>query len=131
MTAYRYFLFLLLFTISAVSHADDKGERVGPTYDVTLDRPVLRALIEGEPYFNVTVELDAAGHTEILTTGVKVTVKDSQTGKKIYKKRFSKSYLYAFSNGTILVGKGNALTQVILTKSDGVWLMEIREKGIY
>ena len=33
----------------------------------------------------------------------------TKTGKKLYSKRFSKSYLYAFSDGTIQVGKGNAL----------------------
>lgn len=53
--------------------------------------------------------------------------------KEYTKKRFSKSYLYAFSDGTIQVGKGNALTQLILYKSKeyDVWLLEIRKKGIY
>ena len=53
--------------------------------------------------------------------------------KKLYNKRFPKSYLYAFSDGTIQVGKGNALTQLTLFKSKefNVWLMEIRKNGIY
>ena len=53
----------------------------------------------------------------------------TKTGKKLYSKRFSKSYLYAFSDGTIQVGKGNALTQLTLFKSKeySVWLMEIRK----
>lgn len=52
---------------------------------------------------------------------------------KTYSKRFSKSYLYAFSDGTIQVGKGNALTQITLFKSKeySVWLMGIRKNGIY
>lgn len=53
----------------------------------------------------------------------------TKTGKKLYSKRFSKSYLYTFSDGTIQVGKGNALTQLTLFKSKeySVWLMEIRK----
>ena len=59
--------------------------------------------------------------------------KDNNTGKKIYRKRFSKSYLYVFSDGTIEVGKGNALTQIILFKyKDGSgWGMILKERGIY
>lgn len=98
-----------------------------------MDREVAFAIIEKEFYQDVIVELKSADLGDLFTEGVKITVIDTKTGKKIYKKRFAKSYLYAFSDGTINVGKGNALTQLILFKSeeyDG-WLMNIREKGIY
>lgn len=44
-----------------------------------------------------------------------------------------KTHLYAYSDGSIQVGKGNALTQLILGKpeEDGFWVMKIRENGIY
>ena len=105
-------------------------ESVKPTYGVELDREVALAVIEKVNYEDVIVELKSS---DFLDDGVKITVKDAKTGKKIYKKNFKKSYLYAFSDGTIVVGKGNALTQVILQKSEkhDVWLAEIREKGIY
>lgn len=125
----RILLILLLFILPIVSHASEEKESVGPTFNVKLERPVSRALIEGEPYFNVSVELDASSPS--FCPSVKVTVKDEKTGKKIYKKRFSNSYLYAFSDGTIQIGKGKAITQLILTKVYDNWLVEIREKGIY
>ena len=108
-------------------------ESANPTFGVTLEREVAFAIIEKEHYYDVVVELKAAQLTDMFVEGVKVTVKDAKTGKKIYKKRFSKSYLYAFSEGTIQVGKGNALTQLILSKSteSGEWIMQIKEKGIY
>ena len=70
--------------------------------------------------------------TDIFVEGVKVTVRD-ENGKKIYKKRFSKSRLYAFSDGTIQIGKGNAVTNMNLYKDSDTrkWYMELREKGIY
>ena len=100
------------------------SESVRPTFDVELDRRVFRAKIEDKIYFDVVVKLKAS-------VGVKVIVKDAKTGKKVYKKRFLNSYLYGFSDGTILVGKGNVLTQLILQKLNDVWVMEIRKGGIY
>jgi hypothetical protein len=88
-------------------------------------------MIEKKIYYNVTIELKAAEITDLFTEGVKVTVTD-ENGKKIYKKRFSKSYLYAFLSGTIQVGKGNAITQVALYRNKGgEWEAIIKEKGIY
>ena len=121
----------LFFLCSIVTFA--QSETAKPTFGVELDREVAIAIIEKETYKDVVVELKSADLGDLFVDGVKITVKDAKTGKRIYKKRFSKSYLYAFSDGTIQVGKGNALTQLTLYKSKeyDVWLLEIREKGIY
>lgn len=114
---------------AAISFAQ---ESVKPSYGVKTERPVAIALINGKKYYDVTVELSSAEITDMFVEGVKVTVKDEK-GKKIYKKRFSKSLLYAFSNGTIEIGKGNAVTNMTLYKDSDTrkWYMELREKGIY
>lgn len=106
-------------------------ESVIPTFGVELYREVKLADIEKKIYENVTIEINASEFID-WTTGVKVTVKDVQR-KKIYKKRFKKSYLYAFSDGTIQIGKGNAITQLVLFKSkeNNEWFLSIRGKGIY
>ena len=121
----------LFFLCSIVTFA--QSESAKPTFGVELDREVAIAIIEKETYKDVVVELKSADLGDLFVDGVKITVKDAKTGKRIYKKRFSKSYLYAFSDGTIQVGKGNALTQLILYKSKeyDVWLLEIRKIGIY
>ena len=121
----------LFFLCSIVTFA--QSESAKPTFGLELDREVAIAIIEKETYKDVVVELKSADLGDLFVDGVKITVKDAKTGKRIYKKRFSKSYLYAFSDGTIQVGKGNALTQLILYKSKeyDVWLLEIRKKGIY
>ena len=123
---------LLIITIfSFCAHSQESAK---PSFGVKLERNVDLAVIEGKTYYNVIVELDAASIEDMFKEGVKVTVKDGENPKKkIYKKRFSKSYLYGFSDGTIQVGKGNVLTQLTLFKSKdtGNWLMEIKEKGIY
>ena len=121
----------LFFLCSIMTFAQSKSAK--PTFGVELDREVAIAIIEKETYKDVVVELKSADLGDLFVDGVKITVKDAKTGKRIYKKRFSKSYLYAFSDGTIQVGKGNALTQLILYKSKeyDVWLLEIRKKGIY
>lgn len=119
----------LFFLCSIVTFA--QSESVKPTFGVELDREVAIAIIEKETYKDVVVELKSAGLESFFVDGVKVTVKDAKTGERLYKKRFSKSFLYAFSDGTIQVGKGNALTQLILYKSYDVWYLKIRKKGIY
>ena len=121
----------LFFLCSIMTFA--QSESAKPTFGVELDREVAIAIIEKGTYKDVVVELKSADLGDLFVDGVKITVKDAKTGKRIYKKRFSKSYLYAFSDGTIQVGKGNALTQLILYKSKeyDVWLLEIRKKGIY
>lgn len=123
-------LFIILFLCSAfIIHGQE--ESVKPTFGVELYREVKLADIEKKFYENVTIEINASEFID-WTTGVKVTVKDVQ-GKKIYKKRFKKSYLYAFSDGTIQIGKGYATTQLVLFKSkeNNEWFVGIREKGIY
>lgn len=127
----RNIIFSLFLIISTFVLSYASGESVKPSYGVKFERPVMHAIIDGQTYFNVIVEIDAAEIDDIFKSGVKVTVTEENNDKKIYKKRFSKSYLYAFSDGTIQIGKGNALTQLILYKRNSVWHMEIREKGIY
>lgn len=77
---------------AAISFAQ---ESVKPSYGVKTERPVAIALINDKRYYDVTVELSSAEITDMFVEGVKVTVRD-ENGKKIYKKRFSKSRLYAF-----------------------------------
>ena len=123
----------LFFLCSIVTFA--QSETVSPTFGVELDRELVYANIEGEDYQNVVVEIKAADLGDIFERGVRVIVKDAKTGKRIYKKRFSKSYLYADPVGRgFLVGKGNAITQVFIGRSlsdNREWVMTIREKGIY
>lgn len=124
---------ILLVCISVCSIAQDytKSESAEPTFGVTLERECSDIAIENTIYHNVTIELKAADISDLFTDGVKVTVTD-ENGKKIYKKRFSKSYLYVFPSKAIQVGKGNAIIQVGLYKNrDGEWEAIIREKGIY
>ena len=123
----------LLFLCAMMSFAQDDGISISPTFGVELDREVDYAIIEGELYENVVVEIKAADLRDMFERGVRVIVKDAKTGKRIYKKRFSKSYLYAYHNAMgFMVGKGNAITQVFIGRKDnGEWLMIIREKGVY
>ena len=121
---------VFLFIFSTVStFAQSEGESVKPIGGITLYRNVSLAAIEQNNYLDVIVKFKAAELGDYFTNGVKVVV----VGKKIYRKRFSKSYLYVFSDGTIEVGKGNALTQIILFKyKDGSgWGMILKERGIY
>lgn len=124
---------VFLFIFSTVStFAQSEGESVKPIGGITLYRNVSLAAIEQNNYLDVIVKFKAAELGDYFTNGVKVVVVDNNTGKKIYRKRFSKSYLYVFSDGTIEVGKGNALTQIILFKKDGSgWGMILKERGIY
>ena len=129
---------VFLFIFSTVStFAQSEGESVKPIGGITLYRNVSLAAIEQNNYLDVIVKFKAAelgdqGSNEARKT-IEVVVVDNNTGKKIYRKRFSKSYLYVFSDGTIEVGKGNALTQIILFKyKDGSgWGMILKERGIY
>ena len=125
---------VFLFIFSTVStFAQSEGESVKPIGGITLYRNVSLAAIEQNNYLDEIVKFKAAELGDYFTNGVKVVVVDNNTGKKIYRKRFSKSYLYVFSDGTIEVGKGNALTQIILFKyKDGSgWGMILKERGIY
>ena len=122
---------VFLFIFSTVStFAQSEGESVKPIGGITLYRNVSLAAIEQNNYLDVIVKFKAAELGDYFTNGVKVVVVDNNT---IYRKRFSKSYLYVFSDGTIEVGKGNALTQIILFKyKDGSgWGMILKERGIY
>ena len=128
-TMKRIILSFILVIWAAISFAQ---ESVKPSYGVKTERPVAIALINGKTYYDVTVELSSAEFIGMFVEGVKVTVRD-EDGKKIYKKRFSKSLLYAFSDGTIQIGKGNAVTNMTLYKDSDTrkWYMVLREKGIY
>jgi hypothetical protein len=129
----KLFLVMLLVCISvcSIAQTDTKSESAKPTFGVTVERDCNAVMIEKKIYYNVTVELKAAEITDLFSEGVKVTVTD-ENGKKIYKKRFSKSFLYAFPSGTIKVGRGYAIMQVTLYRNkDENWEAIIREKGIY
>jgi len=121
-------LAIFIFAFSTIS-AFAQSESVKPTLGVTIEREVSFATINNKDYSYIIVELKAA-ELSYFAEGVRVIVRDS-SGKRIYRKRFPKSYLYAFSDGTIQIGKGNALTQLSLYKSNGRWLMNLKEKGIY
>lgn len=125
----RSIITLLMGFFAILSFAQ---ESVRPTYGIDLERRVSIAEIDGNPYRDVTVEIKAAEITDVFVEGVKVIVRD-RDNKKVYKKRFSKSRLYAFSDGTIQIGKGNALTNMSIFKDKvtGDWCMILREKGIY
>lgn len=123
-------IFAFIFSVASVFA---QSESVKPTYGVELERVIHYAEIERKVYTDITITLKAAEIGDMFVEGVRVVITDNQTGKKIYKKRFSKSRLYAFSDGQIEVGKGNALDQIIIwkSKSTGLWHMELKEKGIY
>lgn len=125
-------LFLACFFISAAAKNDKQTEETAsPTFGVTVERKCGVVVIEREVYHNATIELKAAELGDLFVEGVKVTVWD-ENGNKIYKKRFSKSFLYAYSDGSIYIARGNALTQVQVHKdSSGEWRAKIRAKGIY
>ena len=130
----KFFVLLMLSCFSVLINAEEnksEQETAKPTFGVKLDRPVSAAKIEDVFYDNVIVELDAADKDAVFNRGVKITVKDIVTKKKIYKKRFYDSFLYGYSKGTIYVGKGNILTQLALEKYEGKWVLSIREGGLY
>ncbi len=127
----KILLFVFIFcTLSIWS----KG--IKPIYGLKIERETSFTIIEQAEYSDKTfiVELDAADFEDIFKEGVKVTVKDKNTNKKIYKKRFSKSYLYYDPEFDLyIVGKGDALWQVMLfrNKDSKEWMIKISEKGIY
>jgi hypothetical protein len=124
------FLFATLCSFS--QNNTDVPESVKPTFDVIVKRNVTSAIINGNFYTNIITTFKAADVFD-WSEGVKVIVRDELTNKKVYKKRFSKSYLYVYSDNSIQIGKGNATTEIVCFKSknDGTWKMEIDEGGIY
>ena len=75
----------LFFLCSIMTFA--QSESAKPTFGVELDREVAIAIIEKETYKDVVVELKSADLGDLFVDGVKITVKDAKTGKRIYKKR--------------------------------------------
>lgn len=121
----------MFFISAAAKDGKQTEETASPTFGVTVERKCGVVVIEKEAYHNATIELKAAELGDLFVEGVKVTVWD-ENGNKIYKKRFSKSFLYAYSDGSIYIARGNALTQVQVRKgSSGEWEAKIRAKGIY
>ena len=80
----------------------------------------------------MTITLKAAPLSgNVFTDGIKVIVTDNATGKKDLPKNDSRNHIYMlFSDGQLQVGKGNALTQIIISKSKygDYWNLELREK---
>ena len=108
-----------------------RGENAKPLHGITLYREVSEATINKTRYAEVTVKIKAADIAPLSAKGVKVVVTDDATGKKVYRKRFLRSRLWAFSDGDIEIGDGNALTHAIICKEGGRWTMRLKEKGIY
>lgn len=125
----KLFIAFVLLLCSNILYS--QSETAKPIHGVKIEREIDYARIEKKFYQDVTVELKAADIYDIVD-GVKVTVWERSTGKKIYQKRFSAAYLYGFSDKSIEVGKGNILTQIIIQQSrSGDWEMTLKEKGIY
>lgn len=74
-------VFIMLLAISCL-FASAQNEKVGPTYGVALDRIVSLAFIEDTIYRNVIVELKAARLGDLFDEGVRIVVRDAETGKK-------------------------------------------------
>ena len=139
---------MLLF----VSLAAAAQENIRPTFDVRLEREVSSIKIDSKEYADVVIEIDADAYKtkssktvnspgkdfiygiyieDVDYDGVRITVKKKETGNTLYKKRFKKSFLYGLPDGTIKVGKDYVLTQLIISKKDGIWTALLKEKGIY
>ncbi len=147
-TLKNIFSLLLLF----VSLAAAAQENIRPTFDVRLEREVSSIKIDSKEYADVVIEIDADAYKtkssktvnspgkdfiygiyieDVDYDGVRITVKKKETGNTLYKKRFKKSFLYGLPDGTIKVGKDYVLTQLIISKKDGIWTALLKEKGIY
>lgn len=147
-TLKNIFSLLLLF----VSLAAAAQENIRPTFDVRLEREVSSIKIDSKEYADVVIEIDADAYKtkssktvnspekdfiygiyieDVDYDGVRITVKKKETDKTLYKKRFKKSFLYGLPDGTIKVGKDYVLTQLIISKKDGIWTALLKEKGIY
>lgn len=147
-TLKKIFSLLLLF----VSLAAAAQENIRPTFDVRLEREVSSIKIDSKEYADVVIEIDADAYKtqssktvnspgkdfiygiyieDVDYDGVRITVKKKETDKTLYKKRFKKSFLYGLPDGTIKVGKDYVLTQLIISKKDGIWTALLKEKGIY
>ena len=124
---------IAIFAVVTSFAEDSKPESVGPTYGITVERYVSLATGDCGYLEDVYVTLKAAHIVDGICAGVKVVIKDKWKKDVIYKKRFISSRLYAYSNGQLQVGKGNALTNIIISKSkySGKWYMELKENGIY
>ena len=140
-------LLLLFVSLSAAAQ-----ENIRPTFDVRLEREVSSIKIDNKEYDDVVIEIDADAYKtqssktvnspgkdfiygiyieDVDYDGVRITVKKKETGNTLYKKRFKKSFLYGLPDGTIKVGKDYVLTQLIISKKDGIWTALLKEKGIY
>lgn len=147
-TLKNIFSLLLLF----VSLAAAAQENIRPMFDVRLEREVSSIKIDNKEYADVVIEIDADAYKtkssktvnspgkdfiygiyieDVDYDGVRITVKKKETGNTLYKKRFKKSFLYGLPDGTIKVGKDYVLTQLIISKKDGIWTALLKEKGIY
>jgi hypothetical protein len=121
------FALVCLTGLCSTGHVFAQSESLIPALDFYVIRDVHYASINGEGHTNVTVELKSTALFHFL--GVKVIVRDKETGKKIYAKRFWKSFLYVFPDRSIHVERGNEGTQVSLHLSDGRWELGLNKKG--
>jgi len=125
-------VFFILMMFMATINLSAQEETMKPQWGLEIERVCETANIDGEWYENVIVTLKSADLGNIFTEGVKVTVRDGYTKKKIYSKRFSKGFLYYSTlYNYFMVGRGNALEYAYLTKKDDDWIFKLMEKGIY
>ena len=125
-------LFILLMMFVSVMNISAQEETMKPKWGLEIERVCETANIDGEWYVNVIVTLKSADMGDIFTEGVKVTVRDKYTKKKIYSKRFSKGFLYYSTRyNYFMVGRGNALDYAYLIKDNDNWIFKLMEKGIY
>lgn len=123
------FMLVILSIIPGYAQDDDK-EKSRPSFDTEIVRRCSFLNIEGKSYSDVVVTLKSISpyNNNNLTDKYKVKVKvTDENGKKIYKKTFSNSYLYIFSNGQIQVGKPK-FNQILIQKALTSWFGEINEK---
>ncbi|MBO4282314.1 MAG: hypothetical protein J5873_03880 [Bacteroidales bacterium] len=121
-------------TSFAIEGRDVSNETVSPTYDIRMERIVAAVRIEDQVYQNTALEIEVEKSDKYAKQykGITLTVRDTATGKKIFRKHFSKSYLYGFADKTLHIGVDNTLLQMLVAKTaDGQWVAEIRKEGIY
>lgn len=129
MKVLRIILFFLTLSVSPLIHAESE-EGIEPTLGVSIKHKLTYALIEGYMFYNVNAKIIAADGYWL--TGVKIIIRDNMTGKTIYRKRLPNAYLYTFPDGAAIIGRGNALKQIMLFPSgeDKGWCLIMKKQGI-
>ena len=89
----KKFVATFLLSISLLT-SFAQSEKLQPVQGVTVEKEALVAVVEDQVCFGITVELQSADPTaKFASSGVKITVRDADTGRKIYRKRYPQSSL--------------------------------------